>query len=196
MGKESIPSGVQEKFEVEETHHASAILQADFPAEWGDLLSMLAWFTVGRSDIREKGGRKSAVAKKIDKFFYAREWKERKFKIEVKADDAITLAPTHQVDYYRNEVAIETEWNNKDPFFGRDLTSFRLLFDLNVVSVGIIITRSIALEKIIKELGRAKSFGASTTHMGKLRPKLCNRASGGCPVLAFGIKPAAYDPDS
>jgi hypothetical protein len=45
------------------------------------------------------------------------------------------------------------------------------------------------------ELGRGSSFGQSTTHMGKLIPKLNNRASGGCPVLAFGIKKAAYDPE-
>jgi hypothetical protein len=32
--------------------------------------------------------------------------------------------------------------------------------------------------------------------MGKLIPKLENRASGGCPVLAFGIKAAAYDAES
>jgi hypothetical protein len=32
--------------------------------------------------------------------------------------------------------------------------------------------------------------------MGKLLPKMENRASGGCPVLAFGIKKAAYDPES
>jgi hypothetical protein len=31
--------------------------------------------------------------------------------------------------------------------------------------------------------------------MGKLIPKLNNRASGGCPVLAFGINKNAYDPN-
>lgn len=106
-----------------------------------------------------------------------------------------TLAPTHHVDYFRNRVAIETEWNNKDPFYDRDLTTFRLLFDLNVLSVGIIITRASELQEIFDDLGRGKSFGPSTTHMGKLTPKLSNRASGGCPVLAFGIKKEAYDPD-
>jgi hypothetical protein len=30
--------------------------------------------------------------------------------------------------------------------------------------------------------------------MGKLIPKMENRASGGYPVLAFGIKKTAYDP--
>jgi hypothetical protein len=100
------------------------------------------------------------------------------------------------VDYFRNRVAIETEWNNKDPFYDRDLTTFRLLFELNVLSVGVIITRASELQDIFDELGKGKSYGNSTTHMGKLIPKLGNRASGGCPVLAFGIKKAAYDPNS
>lgn len=113
----------------------------------------------------------------------------------MRADESATLAPTHHVDYFRNRIAIETEWNNKDPFYDRDLTTFRLLFDLNVLSVGVIVTRATELQDIFDDLGRGSSFGSSTTHMGKLIPKLHNRASGGCPVLAFGIKKLAYDPN-
>lgn len=138
-------------------------------------------------------GRKSPISESIDGFFYSREWREHDFKIEVRADERTTLAPTHHVDYFRNRVAVETEWNNKDPFYDRDVTTFRLLFDLNVLSVGVIITRSRALQEIFNQLGRGPSFGPSTTHMGKLAPKLKNRASGGCPILACGIKPTAYD---
>jgi hypothetical protein len=64
---------------------------------------------------------------------------------------------------------------------------------LNVSSVGAIITRASELQDIFDELGKGRSFGNSTTHMGKLIPKLNNRASGGCPVLAFGIKKTAYE---
>ena len=64
------------------------------------------------------------------------------------------------------------EWNNKDPFYDRDLATFRLLFELNVLSVGVIITRSSELQQIFNDLGRGTSYGPSTTHMGKLRPKL------------------------
>ena len=193
MGLNLIPDIVKQKFEIEETHHASAILNSDFPAEWGDLMALLSQFTLYKSQIVQSGGSKSPIAISIDSFFYNRGWAEHDFKIEVKADALTTLAPTHHVDYYRNRIAIETEWNNKDPFFDRDLTSFRLLFDLNVVSVGVIITRSSELQEIFNQLGRGKSFGNSTTHMGKLKPKLTNRASGGCPVLAFGITVSAYD---
>lgn len=192
MALDLIPKGVRKKFEVAETHHAAAIMHADFRAEWDDLISMLGDFTLLRSQILSPGGRKSPISQAIDQHFYSRGWKEHTFQIEVLADGASTLAPTHHVDYFRHRVAIETEWNNKDPFFDRDLTTFRLLFDLNVLSVGIIITRASELQDIFNQLGRGKSFGASTTHMGKLLPKLHNRASGGCPVMAFGITKRAY----
>lgn len=186
---------LREKFEVAETHHAAAILHEDFQAEWRDLVTLLGEFRLLRSHILRPGGRKSPISEAIDNFFYQRGWQEHTFQVEVRADGASTLAPTHHVDYFRNRVAIETEWNNKDPFFDRDLTTFRLLFDLNVLSVGVIITRASELQEIFDELGRGKSFGPSTTHMGKLTPKLNNRASGGCPVLAFGIKKSACLPD-
>jgi hypothetical protein len=190
-----IPAELLEKYEVAETHHATAILHHDFPNEWNDVLTLLGQFKLLRSQIMQPGGRKSPISNSINGFFYGRGWSEHTFQIEVRADGNATLAPTHHVDYFRNRVAIETEWNNKDPFYDRDLTTFRLLFDLNVLSVGIIITRATELQDIFDELGRGHSFGPSTTHMGKLSPKLNNRASGGCPVLAFGIKKLAYDPD-
>jgi hypothetical protein len=190
-----LPPIVFEKFEVAETHHAASILYTDFRNEWNDLVGMLSEFVLRKSDIVIPGGRKSPISLGIDRYFYDRHWLEHNFKIEVSADGRTTLAPTHQVDYFRNRVAIETEWNNKDPFYDRDLTTFRLLFELNVLSVGVIVTRAAELQEIFDELGRGKSYGNSTTQMGKLVPKLNNRASGGCPVLAFGIKRNAYRDD-
>jgi hypothetical protein len=67
---------------------------------------------------------------------------------------------------------------------------------LNALSVGVVIIGASELQDIFDELGKGRSFGNSTTHMGKLIPKLNNRASGGCPVLAFGIKKTAYEADA
>ena len=196
MSVAALPPTVTEKFEVSEHHHAASVLRVDFPKEWDDLLAMLAGFRLRKSHIIKAGGAKSDISDDIDTFFYSRGWQEHKFQINVKADGVTTLAPTHKVDYFRNRVAVETEWNNKDPFYDRDLTTFRLLFELNVLSVGVIVTRASELQDIFDDLGRGKSFGNSTTHMGKLIPKLENRASGGCPVLAFGIRKTAYDPNA
>lgn len=148
-----------------------------------------------RTQILTPGGGKSPISRGINGFFYAREWQEKQFDVTVTVDGVVTLSPTHHVDYFKNGVAIETEWNNKDPFYDRDLTTFRLLFELNVLSVGAIITRADELQTIFNELGKGASYGQSTTHMSKLVPRMHNRASGGCPVLALGMKATLYDPN-
>jgi hypothetical protein len=172
------------------------MLKTDFPEQWTDLIYVLSKFELRKSDVASKGGNKSPISKSIDGLFFGRGWIEKSFDIRVTADGAETLAPTHHVDYYKNRVAVETEWNNKDPFFDRDLTTFRLLFELNVLSVGIIITRADELQSLFVELGKTTAAGMSTTHMSKLIPKMYNRASGGCPVLAFGITKKKYNPEA
>lgn len=108
-------------------------------------------------------------------------------------DEVALKSPTHAVDCFKNRVALEIEWNNKDPFYDRDLNNFRLLFDLRVVSVGIIITRTDALQTIFDGLGRGASYGASTTHMSKLLPRVEGGSGGGCPLLVLGITTKLYD---
>ena len=193
MGLDLIPAAIREKFQVAERHHACAILKTDFPQEWSDLLAVLRDFSLPKSHIIAPGGGKSPIATALNGSFYKREWKKKVFKIKVQVDDQVTLSPTHEVDYFKNRVAIETEWNNKTPFYDRDLTTFRLLFDLNVLSVGVIITRADELQDIFDELGKGSSYGPSTTILSKLIPKLDNRASGGCPILAFGMTKKTYD---
>lgn len=98
----------------------------------------------------------------------------------------------HKVDCFKKKVGLEIEWNNKDPFFDRDLNNFRLLFELRALSVGVIVTRCDELQSIFNRLGKGKSYGNSTTHMSKLLPRLNGGGGGGCPVLVFGIRPALY----
>ena len=38
-----------------------------------------------------------------------------------------------------------------------------------------------------------QKFGASTTQMGKLLPRLNAGRNGGCPILVFGITPKIFD---
>jgi hypothetical protein len=193
VGTNLIPEDIRNAYQVEERHHACSILKTDFPTQWKDLLDVLHQFRLRKSDFEKKGGNKSPIARAIDDLFFERGWIEKSFEIRVTADGKETLAPTHHVDYYKNRIAVETEWNNKDPFFDRDLTTFRLLFELNVLSVGIIITRADELQDLFIELGKLTAAGMSTTHMSKLIPKMYNRASGGCPVLALGITKKKYD---
>lgn len=189
---ERLPAYIAANYEVHEWKHASAILANDFPGEWSDILAVLSQFKLCKSWISVGGGSKSKVAENIDRFLSQKGWREKKFSTSVRVDEEVKDSPTHKVDCYKNKVALEIEWNNKDPFFDRDLNNFRLLFDLRAISVGVIITRCDELQGIFEELGRGKSYGNSTTHMSKLLPRIEGGGGAGCPILVFGITRNLY----
>ncbi len=196
MGVELWPQFVRDNYEVHEWRHATAVLHTDFRAEFDDIAAVLSGFRLMRSHITTGGKNKSKVSASVDEKFYERGWEEKQFDTRIVVDGNEAQSPTHKVDCFRSKVAFEIEWNNKDPFFDRDLNNFRLLFDLRVVSVGIILTRCDNLQEIFNELGRGKSYGNSTTHMSKLLPRIQGGGGGGCPILVFGIKKSLYVEDA
>ncbi len=195
MALSAVPAFITDYYEIHEWRHASAILQNDFPQEWTDVMDVLSHFRLHKSEIATPGGNKSLIADKIDHAFTQQGWQEKSFKTGIMLDGQLLESPTHKVDCFKNQVALEIEWNNKDPFFDRDLNNFRLLFELRAISVGIIVTRCDELQTIFNNLGRGSSYGNSTTHMSKLLPRLEGGSGGGCPVLVFGISPKLYVED-
>ena len=193
MSAEQLPQFIGENYEVHEWRHALAILRSDFPKEFGEIIDVLNRFRLQKSWITVGGGRKSKVSEWIDDALAKHGWKPKNFDTKITVDDKSIESPTHEVDCFKNRVALEIEWNNKDPFFDRDLNNFRLLFDLRVISVGIVITRCDDLQDIFDDLGRGSSYGASTTHMSKLLPRIQGGGGAGCPILVFGIKKSLYD---
>lgn len=173
----------------------TTILHGDFPREWKEIISVLTEFRANKSWVTVGGGRKSKVAEWLDSKLTTKGWVEKSFDTKMVVDGVENLSPTHKVDCYKNKIALEIEWNNKDPFFDRDLNNFRLLFDLRAISVGIIITRCDELQEIFDELGRGDSYGASTTHISKLIPRIQGGGGGGCPILVLGIKKTLYEKD-
>ena len=187
------PAQILADYEVHEWRHATAILHTDFPAEFAEIIQVLSAFRLSRTQILTPGGRKSVISTALDSAFYALGWAERMFQTAILVDGHSTPTPTHKVDCFKNRVAFEIEWNNKTEFYDRDLNNFRLLFDLRVVSVGLILTRASNLQAIFNALGKGDSYGPSTTHMDKLVPRVFGGGAGGCPVVVFGIKDALYD---
>jgi hypothetical protein len=194
MGLDHLPQDVRDLYEVNQWRHACAILKYDFPQEWNDVTTVLKAFRLQERDVRTPGGRKSPISNKLDERFVGLGWAERGFETKAIADDHVVETRTHKVDLFKNRVALEVEWNNKDPFFDRDLDNFRHLFDLNLVSVGIIITRRDELQEIFDTLGKGSSYGASTTHISNLLPRIQRGGGGGCPILVFGISKKLYIP--
>ncbi|MFN3715783.1 MAG: BglII/BstYI family type II restriction endonuclease [Thiobacillus sp.] len=189
------PADLCELYEIHEWKHASAILKHDFTQEWDDLVAMLRVFRLRKSWITKGGGNKSELAKWVDTFLGARGWVEKQFATAMVVDERKLESPTHKVDCYKNHIALELEWNNKDPFYDRDLNNFRLLFDLRAISVGIILTRCDELQDIFNEPGRGSSYGNSTTHMSKLLPRIEGGGGAGCPIVAIGISKALFEVD-
>lgn len=192
MALNLLPQFILDHYEVRQWKHACAILHNDFPNEWKDIVDVLTAFRFKKSWVTVGGGRKSKISGFIDTFLFNRGWQEKSFITKVVIDESTMDSPTHKIDCYKNRLALEIEWNNKDPFFDRDLNNFRLLFDLRAVSVGIIITRCDELQDIFDDLGRGQSFGASTTHMSRLLPRIDGGGGGGCPILVFGITKKLY----
>jgi hypothetical protein len=192
MAIDLLPGFVREHYECHEWKHACAILAHDFPSEWCDILEALEAFRLKKSWITAGGGNKSPISKWVDGFLGPRGWVEKQFQTRIVIDDVGVDSPTHKIDCFKNRIALEVEWNNKDPFFDRDLNNFRLLFELRAVSVGVILTRSDELQDVFDKIGRGSSYGNSTTHMSKLLPRISGGGGAGCPLLVFGITKRVY----
>lgn len=209
-----IPSNVLEKFEFYNYNHALEILTQAFPNEWNEVMDCLAQLDISVDDLTAAGGNETNIPKKFDDVLYPYGWRE----IKITGDLIIKKYPRqanqrgrfasepyeektimgyidgHNIDFVKNRVAFDLEWNSKDQTFDRDLLAMRTYYDCDMISAGIIVTRSEELNEFFRSTigndGKAliKKYGASTTWMGKLLPRLDSRRNGGCPILAVGIK--------
>ena len=194
MGIDLIPANLRKRYRFDERHHATSILTVDFEEEFHDLMHCLEAFYLKKSDILTPGGGRSPIPKAIDGFLVKRKWMEKRFDIRIEVDEKLIPIPTHKIDNFKNRVGVEVEWNNKTEFYDRDLNNFRLLWEMRVLSVGVIITRLSELQNLFDELEKGESYGNSTTHWDKLIPKVEAGGAGGCPLLLVGMGMACYDP--
>ena len=211
-----IPKGLQDKFEFHNFGHAWEILTQACQEEWNDLIACFESLSFSMDDIRQAGGNESPIPKKFDLLLYPRGWREiritgdlivklyprqnaqRRGRFSDEPFDRITLEgyiDGHNIDFVKNQVAFDLEWNSKDQTFDRDLMAMRTYFDCGLIDVGVIVTRAEELNDIFRKLGILAKYGASTTWMGKLLPRLKSRRNGGCPILAVGIKKPCVEGD-
>jgi hypothetical protein len=196
--QEHIPNEIANLYDVHDHRHAAAILSNEFPDEFEDLVGALSKFRFIQDDVTQPGGNESKIPKKFSEILRPRGWVERRLNAKLLVDEEVVSHDSHKVDYIKGRVAFDLEWNSKDQTFDRDLYAFRAFFEYNRISVGVLVTRSNELDPWINSLGTiedrygttrkvAAKYGASTTHMRKLLPRLEAGRSGGCPVLVLGI---------
>lgn len=196
IGASADPALLSSAYHVFEWNHAQTLLSQQFPDAYADVISVLSQFRLYRTDILDKGGGKSRISKGLEVPLKLREWKQQTFHVRVLVNDKQTFEQVRTLDHVKGRVALEIEWNNKLPFFDRDLDNFRFLHRLGSISAGIIITRFDDLQSIFKELGKGEKYGPSTTHFSKLIAKIQAGGGAGCPILVFGLAQGIYVDDT
>lgn len=200
MREDLLPISIRAKYEIYDYKNAISILHTSYNVLFMEICSVLDQIHITPQMIKNPGGSESEIPKLFSNFLRPLGWKEVRLKAETRVNDVETVrTETHYIDYVKGEVAFDLEWNSKDQTFDRDLYAFRSFFDLNKIGVGVIVTRSTSLHfDYFESLGNyidsngvsrpiKSKYGASTTHMQKLLPRLHEGRSGGCPILAFGI---------
>jgi hypothetical protein len=133
--------------------HALAILQQDYREACKDLRNVLKGFYIKEKEALAGGGGESTITQRLRRGLDKLGWKKRKVQLEEIIDGITFASDTHEIDHMKSfgrgapGVAIEIEWNNKDPFYDRDLGNFRRLQEIGLISVGIIITRGESLQQ-------------------------------------------------
>lgn len=207
MPTTSYPANLMDRFEFFDYGHAMDILRDSFPLHLREIETALDKFAITTDDLKRAGGNETEFPKRFDAILSPLGWKE----IKITGDLLVKLYPRkgkkgrfddspneeriikgwidgHNIDFVKDKVAFDLEWNSKDQTFDRDLLAMRTYFDCGIIDVGVIVTRSEEFNVVFKSLSLISKYGASTTWMGKLLPRLESRRNGGCPILAVGIK--------
>lgn len=186
------------------TRYADIILREAFPNRYHDLEAVLTEFRIDLDELTRGGGSRATHTSRFDSLLQDRGWGKRNITISKMIDERMIHSTRgHEIDMFAPGsadddypgVAVEMEWNNKDPFFDRDLLNFAALHREGALAVGVIVTRGPTLQRYIGPViktGRnagSKKYGTSTTHWDKIIPRINLGGGGECPIIVVGIEP-------
>jgi hypothetical protein len=136
-------------FEIRCESHAAAILEQDFPGALKELEGALLSLSVPITEIIGSGGGETKGTQRMRHAFNDVGWHKFIFEIRKIINGVEREAISHEIDHVKqfngHNLALEIEWNNKDPFFDRDLENFKRLHAEGAISVGVIVTRGSSL---------------------------------------------------
>lgn len=121
--------GLPEGYVYGVTRYADIILQGAFSGRLANIVRTLADFRVSLEELRAGGGGRSKFVARFDQS--SKDQREAGEPVWGKRNITITkqlfgLGGTHPGDHFPG-VAVEMEWNNKDPFYDRDLNNYAAL---------------------------------------------------------------------
>jgi hypothetical protein len=160
LGRFSVFQPLLDKgFQIEFHSHAKAILSVDFPDAVTELQEVLSAATIPIEEIIGSGGGEAKGTQRLRRALAGRQWAKANFVIEKTINGVQKESISHEIDHVRTfpggyVVALEIEWNNKDPFFDRDLENFKRLHAEGAISVGVIVTRGASLQENLPSLVR------------------------------------------
>jgi len=143
-------------FQVEIHSHARAILSVDFPDAVVELQDAIGDLSIPIEEIVGSGGGETQGTQRLRRALAARGWTKMNFVIEKRINNVARESISHEIDHVKSfgpgVVALEIEWNNKDPFFDRDLENFKRLHADGAISVGVIVTRGSSMQRDLQQL--------------------------------------------
>lgn len=143
-------------FDILYQSHAEAILEHDFNHALDELETVLLALTLPITEIIGSGGGETKFTQRLRRQLTELGWPKHIFRVDRTIDGALRESVSHEVDHFKlfpgaGAVAMEIEWNNKDPFYDRDLENFKRLHADGAISVGVLITRGESLQASMKD---------------------------------------------
>ncbi len=160
-------------FQVLPLHHAEAILKHDMTSAVGELESVLLDIQVPVEELVYGGGGEGELTQRLRRTLSdTHGWKKHVFEIKKTVDGKEKESISHEIDHVKEfkngTFALEIEWNNKDPFYDRDLENFKRLHADGVISIGAIVTRGTSLHEGMRELIASFAVKESIDSVSKL----------------------------
>ena len=144
-------------FQVLALHHAEAILKHDMADAATELEKVLLDVQIPVEELIRSGGGEGELTQRMRRALADEHgWKKHSFEIKKIVDGEEKESISHEIDHVKRfstgTFALEIEWNNKDPFFDRDLENFKRLHADGVISIGAIITRGSTLQESLPKI--------------------------------------------
>jgi hypothetical protein len=161
-------------FELQTTNHAEAIVRYDFPDLADDLETALLPLQLPLTEVIAGGGGEAKMTQRLRKAFTALGWTKHRFDIKKIIDGVERESISHEIDHVRRTAnglaALEIEWNNKDPFFDRDLENFKRLHGEGAISFGVIVTRGSEMQAQMRSMVEAFASRNQIADFETLKP--------------------------
>ena len=141
-------------FDLRWTYHADAILRGHFPDAVDEIDSIVSLTKIPLSEMVGSGGGEAKVTQRMRRALADKGWEKAEIPVEKRINQKVTYSTSHEVDHVKRfpagVIALEIEWNNKDPFYDRDLENFQRLHADGAISLGVIITRGTSFQRDIQ----------------------------------------------